>query len=136
MRRNSSLWIRRAMAFCGVLAGSAALYAQTIKDIDAKALREYAGVYRWGPNAFLYLQTWDEFSGFGKPRQLVAFDESGEVRTLYPADRDQFIAGPGMAIATPAESRISFQRDARGNIRALTWQREGNPVRSARRVQT
>jgi len=124
------------MALCGILAGPALLYAQTTKDIDAKTLREYAGVYRWGPNNFLYLQTWDEFSGFGKPRQLVAFDESGEVRTLYPTDHDQFISGPGMAVSTPVESRITFQRDRRGNITTLTWQRDASRIRLARRVET
>jgi len=36
-------------------------------------------------------QTWDEFT-FGKPSELVAFDETGDVRTLYPTDRDQFFA--------------------------------------------
>jgi hypothetical protein len=55
--------------------------------------REYAGVYQWEPNAFAYVQTWDEFSGFGKPPQPVAFDESGEICTLYRMDRDRFFAG-------------------------------------------
>ena len=41
-------------------------------------------MYRWGPDAFVYLQLWHEFSGFDKPGQLVAFDESGVIRVLYP----------------------------------------------------
>ena len=59
--------------------------APAVRALDEKALREYTGVYRWKPNAFVYLQMWDEFSGFGKPAQLVAFDESGKVRTLFLA---------------------------------------------------
>ena len=77
---------------------------------------------------------WEEGSGFGKP-SLVAFDESGELRTLYPTDRDQFFAGPGFTVATSVESRITFQRDRRGRIRSLTWQRNGTAVRTARRVE-
>jgi len=92
-------------------------------------------VYRWDANAFVYLQMWDEFTGFGKPRQLVAFDESGEVRTLYPTDRDQFFAGPGMALSTAVESRIEFQRDGTGKIVSLMWRREGAAPRTARLVE-
>ena len=111
--------------------------AQTssVRTLDQTALREYTGVYQWEPNAFVYLQMWDEFSGFGKPAQLVAFDESGEVRTLYPTDRDRFFAGPGAAVSTSIESRIEFQRDGAGTITSLTWQREGGAPRVARRVE-
>jgi uncharacterized protein len=105
-----------------------------LRAVDEKTLREYTGVYQWDPNQFLYLQLWDEFVGFGKPRELVSFDESGEVRTLYPADRDRFVAGPGMALPSPTESRIEFQRDAAGKIISLSWTRDG-VSRSARRVE-
>src|SRR6266852_339769 len=83
----------------------------TVRSIDETTLREYTGVYQWGSNAFVYLQLWNEFTGFTKPSQLVAFDESGEVRTLYPMDRDPFFVGPGAAIPTSIESRVEFQRD-------------------------
>src|SRR5437016_9837008 len=87
-----------------------------VRTIDDTILREYTGVYQWGSNAFVYLQMWNEFTGFDKPSQLVAFDESGEVRTLYPIERDQFFAGPGAAISTSIESRVEFQRDGAGKI--------------------
>ena len=105
-----------------------------VRPVDEKVLREYAGVYRWDPNAFVYLQMWEEFSGFGKPT-LVALDESGEARTLYPTGRDQFFAGPGVAVPASIESRIEFTRDGTGRISSLTWQREGAPSRIARRVE-
>ena len=73
---------------------------------------------------------WDEFSGFGKP-QLVAFDESGDVRTLYPTDSNQFFAGPGAALSASMESRIAFQRNDAGQIVSLTWQRDGAAPRTA-----
>jgi pimeloyl-ACP methyl ester carboxylesterase len=107
---------------------------QVGRALDENALREYAGVYQWDPNQFLYLQLWDEFVGFGKPRELVSFDESGDVRTLYPADHDEFTAGPGMALPSPIESRIEFQRDGAGKIISLRWARDGGVSRTARRV--
>lgn len=96
------------------------------------ALREYAGNYQWGPDAFVYLQAWAELSG---DNQLVAFDESGEVRALYPAARDSFTAGPGAAVPKPVESTITFQRDAAGKIVSLTWARAGAAPRIAKRVE-
>jgi pimeloyl-ACP methyl ester carboxylesterase len=108
--------------------------APTVSAVDERLLREYTGVYQLGKNGFVYLQMWDEFSGFGKPK-LVSFDESGEVRTLYPTDRDQFFAGPGAAVPTSVESRVEFQRDGAGKIRSVTWRREGAPARIGRRVE-
>ena len=107
----------------------------TVRSVEETTLREYTGVYQWGSNAFVYLQLWNEFTGFTKPSQLVAFDESGEVRTLYPTDRDQFFAGPGAAIPTSIESRVEFQRDGTGKITSLRWRREGAVLRIARRVE-
>ena len=103
--------------------------------MDEKVLREYTGVYRWEPNVFVYLQMWNEFTGFDKPGELVAFDESGEVRTLYPTGRDQFFAGPGMAVSASIESRIEFQRDGIGKITSLTWHGDEAAPRTARRVE-
>jgi pimeloyl-ACP methyl ester carboxylesterase len=125
--------IAAAVALVLTEAPTAHLAARTppIRAADEKSLREYAGVYQWEQDAFLYLQLWSEFTG---ANQLVAFDESGEVRTLYPRDRDRFFAGPGAAVSTPSESRIEFQRDEAGKIASLSWQRNGEPPRVARRV--
>src|ERR1700759_200981 len=102
----------------------------TIKPLDHASLREYAGAYAWGPGAFLYLQLWSELSG---TPQLVAFDESGEVRTLYPTDHDRFFTGPGAAVSTSLESTVQFERNPQGKIVSLTWQRSGSTSRVARR---
>jgi pimeloyl-ACP methyl ester carboxylesterase len=120
----------------GVAIARSALQTPTVRSLEEKVLREYTGVYRWGPDAFLYLQLWNEFSGFDKPSQLVSFDESGHVRVLYPTDRDQFFAGPGAAVPTSIESRIAFQRDGMGKITSLTWQHDGAAARAAQRVDT
>ncbi len=99
--------------------------------MDEASLREYAGTYQWDRQAFLYLQLWPELAG---TNQLVAFDESGDVRTLYPTAPDRFFTGPGTAVPSPVESTIEVQREASGRIRSLTWSREGAPARTARRV--
>jgi hypothetical protein len=123
-----------ATALLVVVTGGPAVQSPAVRALDEQVLREYTGVYRWDANAFVYLQMWDEFSGFGKPN-LVAFDESGEVRTLYPTDRDQFFAGPGAAVPASIESRVGFQRDRTGKIISVTWQRDGAAPRIGRRVE-
>ena len=122
-------------ALVGVVIARSALQTPAVRSVDEKVLRAYTGVYRWGPEAFAYLQMWNEFSGFTNPSQLVAFDESGEIRVLYPTDRDQFFAGRGAAVPASIESRIEFQRDGTGNITSVTWRREGVAERTARRVE-
>lgn len=80
--------------------GRSAPQVPTVRSVDERVLRGDAGVYQWEPNAFLYIQMWSEFTG---KNQLVAFDESGEVRTLYPIADDRFVAGP----ALPFQRRLN-----------------------------
>ena len=134
MRSRTTICATVAIVLLVTLMAHSARQTPVVRAVDEKVLRECTGVYRWAPNAFVYLQMWEEFSGFGKPK-LVAFDESGETRTLYPTDRDQFFSGPGVAVPASIESRIEFQRDGTGKITSLTWQREGAPPRIARRVE-
>ena len=136
MRTRQAMTATAATVLLGTMLALAALQSPTVRDVDEKVLREYAGVYQSAPNSFMYLQLWNEFSGFDKPGQLVSFDESGEIRVLYPTDRDQFFAGPGAAISTSVESRIDFQRDGAGKIVSLGWRREGAVPRTARRVES
>jgi len=113
-------------------AGRSAPQAPAVRSVDERILANYTGVYQWEPNAFLYIQMWSEFTG---KNQLVAFDESGEVRTLYPIADDRFFAGPGAAVPTAIESRIDFQRNGQGKLISLTWQRGEASPRTARRVE-
>src|SRR5688572_16504977 len=129
MRTRTAIGASLAIALAGVAIARQALQTPTVRPLDEKALREYAGVYQWGPDAFVYLQMWGEFP----KHQLGAFDESGELRALYPTDRDAFFTGPSIAVPGPIESRVEFQRDGSGKIATLTWTREGAP-RIARRV--
>ena len=134
MTLNAPKWMLVAVVVPATLLGTVItrpLQRPAIRPVEEARLREYAGAYRWDPHAFVYLQMWSELSG---SNQLVAFDESGEVRTLYPTEPDRFFAGPGAALPDAVESRIEFQRDGGGRIASLTWSRDGAPVRTARRV--
>jgi uncharacterized protein len=128
-------WRRLAGAMTVVLTGAVAVWvtgqAPQMPAVDEKALSEFTGTYEWARDSFVDLQMWDELAG---TRQLVAVDETGEIRTLYPDGPDRFFAGPGAAIQTPIESRVEFQRDEKGAIAGLTWRRDGVAQRIARRV--
>ncbi len=127
-------WILVAVVVPATILGTVitrSLQGPPTRTVDEASLREYSGVYHWETKSFVYLQLWSELSG---RNQLVAFDESGEVRTLHPTEPDRFFAGPGAAVPDAVESRIEFQRDASGRIASLTWSRDGVPARTARRV--
>ena len=130
MRSRTAIGATLATVVLGTII-TRSLQTPVVRSVDETVLREYAGVYQWDAKAFVYLQMWSEFS---PTHQLGAFDESGELRALYPTDRDRFFTGPGAAVASAIESRVEFQRDARGSITSLTWQREGAPPRTARRM--
>jgi hypothetical protein len=73
---------------------------------------------------------------FGKPSQLVAFDESGDVRVLYPSTRDGFFTGPGAGISTSVESGVLVERDKAGQLTKLTWRHDGSLLRTASLVNS
>ena len=103
-------WMLVGALVLAAAAGTAitrSLQRPSIVTLDEAELAEYAGAYQWAPNAFVYLQKWAELSG---KNQLVAFDESGEVRTLYPTAADRFFQDRGPR-PDAIESRIEFQRD-------------------------
>ena len=66
-RRGAAIGAPIVATLFGAPGAISARQSPIVQPADEKALREYTGVYQWGPNAFVYLQMWDEFSGFGKP---------------------------------------------------------------------
>ena len=89
-------------------------------------LREFTGVIEWGPDAFVYLEIRDESAGSGSPSQLVAFDESGEVRILYPVEVDVSVPVLVLPSRPPPSHRSSFSAttwgrscDSSGSVRML-----------------
>ena len=135
MRSWKAIGATLVTVLLGVVSAHSAFQTPAVRAGDEKVLGEYVGVYQWEQNAFVYLQMWNEFTGFTKPSQLVAFDESGQVRTLYPTDRDRFFVGPGAAVSTSVESHVEFQRDSTGKVTSLIWQRNSASPRIARRVE-
>ena len=129
-----SSW-RIVATLAGVLAGAAAVCAvrqsPAVVDLDEAALRQFAGTYQWESGSFVDLQLWAELAG---STQLMAIDESGDIRALYPTGPDRFFAGPGAAVSSSIESRVEFRRDSHGAMASLTWTREGRAPRTARRV--
>src|ERR687896_105893 len=123
MRSRTVIGATLVTGILGIVPACSTAQHPAARSVDETILREYTGAYQWGPDAFLYLHLWNEFTG---ANQLVAFDESGDVRTLYPTDRDRFFAGPGAAVPTAVESRIEFQRDGAGRITSLRWHRDGS----------
>ena len=134
MRRTMAISWSLAAALVAVTVARSGSQSPAVRNVDEKILREYTGAYSWGSGGFVYLQLWNEFSGFDKPAQLVAFDEDGLVRVLYPTADDEFFAGPGAAVPASIEAWISFQRDGGGKVTALEWQRQREPPRTARRA--
>jgi uncharacterized protein len=132
--------MRSRMAIGAAILGTALVGALIARSLfqgpanpfgDEKVLREYAGVYQWAPDAYVYLQMWNELT----TNRLVAFDESGSVSTLFPADRDRFSAGAVAAAPASIEPHIDFSRDSNGKVTWMTWRRDGGlPPRIARRV--
>jgi alpha-beta hydrolase superfamily lysophospholipase len=102
--------------------------APPVRSVGESTLREYAGAYQWRADSFVYLQMWNELTA---ENALVAFDESGEVRTLYPTGPDRFFAGPGAAVSTSIEADVAFERDGTGVVSSLTWHRRGAAPRTA-----
>ena len=127
----SSSPVLRVLVLAALPLMSVPLQAQT-PALPTGAARSYTGTYQWGRDRFLYIQLWSEFTG---KNDLVAFEESGEVRTLFPTGAGRFTTGPAAAVSDPVEARIEFKRDASGRIASLSWQRGNSPARIARRIE-
>jgi pimeloyl-ACP methyl ester carboxylesterase len=134
MRLQSWMSVVLALVLAGMASAAARSSGQgpVVRTLDEKTQDEYAGVYRWDDGTYLYLQTWAELTA---TRQLVAFDESGEIRALFAVDRDRFITGPGAGLSAPIESQIRALRNADGIVTSLTWQRGDDPARTGRRME-
>ena len=81
----------------------------------------------------MYLQLWAELTG---TKQLVAIEESGSVRVLYPTAPGQFVTGPAAAVPSPVTSTVYFQRDSAATVTGVVWTWTKSASRAARRVTT
>jgi len=88
MSRHSTV-ISSTLIVLALTTTVSAAQALAVHPVEENALRAYAGVYCWEGLGYVYLQIWNELSG---KNELVAFDETGQVRTLYPTENDRFFA--------------------------------------------
>ncbi len=90
------------------------------------------GTYRWDSGGFVDVLVWDELG----PGRLVAFDDQGWVRALFPSGARAFTAGRSVAVPEPIEARARFEpADAAVPAHTLVWEAEGRSRRVAARVE-
>jgi len=104
--------------------------AQSSESPEQPLLAAYTGIYQWSDGHFLYIQFWPELG----PNQLCFFDETGSVRALFSSGKDKFTLGIGLAVPKPVEAELSFERDANGAIRSLSYRRGRALPRTALRA--
>jgi hypothetical protein len=113
-----------------LLLPSVKVLAQSTESPEQHVLAAYTGIYQWSDGHFLDVQFWPELG----PNQLCFFDETDSVRALFLSGKDKFTLGIGLAVPKPIEAEVSFERDANGAIRSLSYRREGAVPRTALRA--
>ena len=127
-RRSFSSWWRwRARAF----------KSPAVRDLDEKrSFVKVPGAYAGDRCGSSTSSSGTSSAGSTSPPQLVAFDEDGLVRVLYPTGDDQFFAGPGRgstihrgADQVSARQHRQGHRSRRGSGRANLLPRGPAPRR-------
>jgi hypothetical protein len=62
MRSRRTICATAATVLLGTLIALSAPQGPAVREVGERVLRDYTGVYRWVPNAFMYLQMWEEFN--------------------------------------------------------------------------
>jgi pimeloyl-ACP methyl ester carboxylesterase len=92
----------------------------------------HAGVYKCNSKAFLSLAIFDP--GDGQDRLLFTDFDTGVIRVLAPLERDVFTAGPGLLMASPVESRLTFHRNESDETTSVICHKDGVPDQSGTKV--
>jgi hypothetical protein len=87
-------------------------------DVPAERLAEYSGTYRIEGGVSVEIAVAGE--------RLTIATTDGAVAELYPEARDRFFL-------LDREARVTFERDAAGNVTALTAYIDGRQIRAPRR---
>jgi dienelactone hydrolase len=83
-----------------------------------ESLEIYYGAYRVSPDRVIsILRGW----GFARTLNYVDY-KTGQVGTLWPSSETEFFSGSGLAVSFPVELKVSFVKDASGNVTGLRWQ--------------
>lgn len=102
-----------------VLIGGIVLYAM---NREPPADTRFTGAYRLDDGALIVIAPRD-----GQSLRFKLMN--GDTGALWPKDEaDSFEGGPGWAEQEPVINRIRFQRNDRGEVSGLTWQRTENAM--------
>jgi len=96
-------------------------------DENAKntPFERHAGVYKCDSKGFLSLAIFDP--GDGQNRFLFTDFDTGISRVLAPVGKDIFTAGPGLLMASPVESRLTFHQNERDETTSVKCHKDGVP---------
>jgi len=99
--------------------------------VAVAALEKYYGVYRVSPDRVISI-----FRGWGTPRTLNYVDyKTGQVGTLWASSETEFFSGAGLNVSFPVALRVSFERDAAGNVKSLSWKSPSEANLTARKIK-
>ena len=103
----------------------------SIRPVEEASLREYAGTYRWDPNAFVYLQMWSELTG-----DAISWSRSTKPAKCGRCIRPNATASSQGRVRRFRRDRVSDRVSTRWRRQnhLAHWSREGAPARTARRV--
>lgn len=98
------------------LAVATVLFLPTQATAD---LREFAGIYNLDEHHLVSIDPTVDLAG---NQALVYTDlDTYQVRRLYPADTDEYLAGEAFSRASPARFRFRFHRNSAGSVESLKW---------------
>lgn len=100
-------------------------------NIPVPALEKFYGAYRIGPDRVISI-----LRGWGYARTLNYVDyKTARVGTLWPSSETDFFSGDGLAVSFPVTIRVSFNRDAGGNVKGLRWQTRNESSFTAQKIE-
>ena len=100
-----------------------------VANVTVPLLAKYYGAYRVSPDRVISI-----LSGWANQRTLNYVDyKTGETGTLWASSENEFFSGAGRANSFPVALKVSFEKDASGNVQSLLWQSPDEPNLTARK---
>ena len=94
-----------------------------VAKVEAKLFDHYVGSYQLGADNFIAIGRQTRTGQ--NPRLGYVERKSGRRGNLTPLSETEFIGGPALGLDYPADVRITFVKNQRGEIEGLRW-RHGN----------
>lgn len=87
---------------------------ELFREVEARRLLDYIGVYESPSGRSVQLGLWNDFG-----TQLAFVDSDDEVRFLYPLSESEFLGGVSAWRIPPIQMRLWFSRDGAGRVERL-----------------